>query len=150
VAAAPRFDHYDEAAAKRLVGRRSTESIAGFLGVETVDVGPGRLTARFEVREALLTRIGNMHGGCLAALVDHCLGSVMYPVMPEGYWAATTEFKLNYLHPVTSGACQATAQVVSMTRRLAVVQVEVDNGGRPVCVAQGTCTIVAPRRPEPS
>jgi uncharacterized protein (TIGR00369 family) len=101
--------------------------------------------AAFDVTDELITMIGNMHGGCLAALCDHCLGVVMYPIMPERYWAATTEFKVNYLSPVSGGTCRATAEVVSMTRRLAVVRVEVENEGRLVCLAQGTCTIVAPK-----
>jgi uncharacterized protein (TIGR00369 family) len=70
---------------------------------------------------------------------------VFYPVMPRGYWAATTEFKLNYLAPVREGTLTANATVASMTRRTGVAQVEVMNGERLVCVAQGTVLIVEPR-----
>jgi uncharacterized protein (TIGR00369 family) len=86
-----------------------------------------------------------MHGGCLAAFVDHCLGTVLYPHMRPGYWAATTEFKINYLAPVTGGVCTATATIVSITKRTAVVRIEVENEDRLVCLAQGTCLIVEPR-----
>ena len=88
-----------------------------------------------------LTFIGNMHGGCLAALCDHCLGLVLYPVMPPGSWAATTEFKVNYLRPVSGGACRAVAEIQSMTRRSAVVTIRVENDGRLAALAQGTCTV---------
>ncbi len=98
------------------------------------------------VTDELITGMGNMHGGCLSALCDHALGTVMYPVMPEGYWAATTEFKINLTAPVTGGTCIATADIVSMTKRLAVVRISVENEGRLAAVAQGTCTIVAPRK----
>jgi 1,4-dihydroxy-2-naphthoyl-CoA hydrolase len=106
--------------------------------------------AEFEARDELITMIGNMHGGCLSSFVDHCLGVVMYPVMPDGYWAATTEFKINLLRPVSGGVCRATAEIVSMGRSLAVVTIEVENlvddkPPRLVALAQGTCTIVAPR-----
>ena len=37
--------------------------------------------------------LGTAHGGVVSALADHVLGSVMYPVMASGQWAATTEFK---------------------------------------------------------
>ena len=97
------------------------------------------------VTDELITMIGNMHGGCLSALCDHVLGVIMYPVMPAGSWAATTEFKINLLAPVTGGTCVATGEIVSMSRRLAVVRIEVENEGRLVALAQGTCTIVAPR-----
>ncbi|MEM7016317.1 MAG: PaaI family thioesterase, partial [Pseudomonadota bacterium] len=58
---------------------------------------------------------------------------------------ATTEFKINLLAPVSKGTCVATAEIISMTRRLSVVRIEVENEGRLAAVAQGTCTIVAPK-----
>ncbi len=141
----PTFEVYNEDFADRVVGKVSRRGIDGYLGIEVTAIGPGHLTAKFDVRPEHVTTMGTMHGGCLAALCDHVLGVVMYPVMPDGYWAATTEFKLNYLHPVKGGTCTATADIASMTRRLAVVRVEIVNEGRPVCIAQGTCTIVAPK-----
>jgi uncharacterized protein (TIGR00369 family) len=73
------------------------------------------------------------------------LGTVCYPVIPRGAWAATTEFKLNYLAPVTGGELEATATVVAMTKRTAVVRIEVANGARTVCAAQGTVLIMPPK-----
>jgi uncharacterized protein (TIGR00369 family) len=69
-----------------------------------------------------------MHGGVIAALCDHVLGTVCYPVIPRGSWAATTEFKLNYLAPVTEGTVRAEARVESLTKRTAVVRIRVVNG----------------------
>ena len=37
-----------------------------------------------ETRAELLTPFGTLHGGCLSAMVDHCLGVVFYPVIPGG------------------------------------------------------------------
>jgi uncharacterized protein (TIGR00369 family) len=109
------------------------------------EYGPGRLRAGLDVRPELLTPIGNLHGGTIAALVDHVLGCVCYPHMAKGQWAATTEFKLNYLKPVTGGRLTAEATIVTMTRRSAVVRVDVTNDDRLVAAAQGTCTIVDPK-----
>jgi 1,4-dihydroxy-2-naphthoyl-CoA hydrolase len=81
----------------------------------------------------------------LAALCDHVLGTVCYPVIPRGAWAATTEFKLNLLAPVTDGVLHARAQIVSLTRRTAVVRIDVENAGRLVCAAQGTVLVMAPK-----
>jgi uncharacterized protein (TIGR00369 family) len=124
-----------------MVGRRSDGGIDGYLGIQVVEFEAGRLVAEFDVGDDHVTFIGNMHGGCLAVLCDHCLGLVLYPVMPPGSWAATTEFKVNYLRPVSGGTCRATAEVRSMTKRSAVVTIEVENEGRLVAVAQGTCTV---------
>lgn len=142
---AVKFETFNEAWGRRVVGSKGKSGIDGFLGIVVTDVSPGRLTAEMEVTPQLLTYIGNMHGGCLSALCDHVLGTVMYPVMAEGYWAATTEFKINLIAPVTKGVCRASAEIIAMTKRMSVVRIEVENEGRLVAAAQGTCTIVAPR-----
>jgi uncharacterized protein (TIGR00369 family) len=67
--------------------------------------------------------------------------------MERGAWAATTEFKLNLLAPVSGGVITADAKIVSMTRSTAVVLIEASNEGRLVCVAQGTVTIRLPKKP---
>lgn len=147
MAIGPTFDTFNQEWADRVVGRVSKKGIDAYLGLKVTEVTAGGLVCEMEVTDELITMMGNMHGGCLSALCDHVLGVVMYPVMPSGYWAATTEFKINLLAPVSSGTCVATAEIVSMSKRLAVVRIEVENEGRLVALAQGTCTIVAPRKP---
>lgn len=147
--ARPKFEVFNQRWADRTVGQVGTQGIDGFLGLKITEIEAGHLVCEMPVTEALLTGFGNMHGGCLSALCDHVLGMVMYPVMEDGYWAATTEFKINLLRPVTGGTCVATAEIVSMSRRLSVVRIDVTNEDRLVAVAQGTCTIVAPRTSRP-
>ena len=155
---ASRFERYDEDVARGLVEAHDRAGgLPGWLGIRVVEVWPGGLRAQLEVRDELLTPFRNLHGGVLAALVDHVLGTVCYPVMPAGSWAATTEFKLNYLAPVTSGTLTAVSEVISLTKRTAVVGISVTAtpgpGGRPdnaagdrlVCTAQGTVLVMAPR-----
>jgi len=117
-----------------------------YLGIDIVDVGPGTLRAEMTVREDLRTPFGNIHGGVLAVVCDHVLGCVCYPLMERGAWAATTEFKLNLLAPVSGGVITADAKIVSMTRSTAVVLIEATNEGRLVCVSQGTVTIRPPKK----
>jgi len=142
----PKFDVFNQAWADKIIGRVGKKGIDAYLGLKITQVEAGRLVCEMPVTDELITGMGNMHGGCLSALCDHVLGTVMYPVMPEGYWAATTKFKINLTAPVTSGTCVATAEIVSMSRRLAVVRISVENEGRLTAVAQGTCTIVAPKK----
>ncbi|MEZ5412622.1 MAG: PaaI family thioesterase [Acidimicrobiales bacterium] len=148
------FEHFDAEWPKKVLHKRGRSGIDAYLGIVATEFTAGRLVAGFDVTDELVTMIGNIHGGCVSALVDHVLGVVMYPVMPPRSWAATTEFKINLLAPVSGGRVEATAEVVSMSRRLAVIKVEVvnrwtdDTGGertRLVALAQGTSTIVAPR-----
>jgi len=136
--ATPDFSQYD---AKTAAGLRGPADAAGgivaFLRIEHVDVGAGYLQARVPVRDELLTPFRNLHGGVLAALCDHVLGTVLYPVIPRGAWAATTEFKINYL--------DARATIISLTKRTAVVRIDVENEDRLACAAQGTVLVVAPK-----
>ena len=140
------FDTFNDEWARRLIGRKSTRGIDGYLGIVVTELEAGRLVAEMEVTDDLITVMGNMHGGCLSALCDHVLGVVMYPVMPSGFWAATTEFKVNLVAPVTHGVCKATSEIVALTKRMSVVRIEIENEGRLVALAQGTCSIVAPRQ----
>jgi len=152
----PTFERFDEEWARKAMERSpSSKGIDGYLGIRLESFEPGRLVASFPVTDEIVTMIGNIHGGCVTALVDHVLGVVMYPVMPPKSWAATTEFKVNLVAPVSSGVVRAEAEIVSMSARLAVVRVEVTNTftkpdateetTRLVALGQGTCTIVAPK-----
>ena len=142
----PEFPQYDAKVAASLEGAADLASgLTGFLGVRHVEVGPGVLRAEVDVRDDLKTPFGNLHGGVLAALCDHVLGTVLYPVIARGAWAATTEFKLNYLAPITTGVLAATARIVSLTKRTAVVRIDVENEGRLACAAQGTVLVMAPK-----
>jgi uncharacterized protein (TIGR00369 family) len=118
--------------------------LPAYLGISVEELGPGRLVATMDVRDELLTPFGTLHGGVMAGFVDHVLGCVLYPLMQRGQWAATTEFKLNYLAPVKGGALRGEATVVALGRRTAVVGVRVADARQLVCVAQGTLLVSEP------
>jgi 1,4-dihydroxy-2-naphthoyl-CoA hydrolase len=142
----PTFEHYNEDIAQRfLEASQAVTGLPGYLGIEITQIEPGRLAARLAVRDELLTPFGNLHGGVMAAFVDHVLGCVLYPLIEPGQWAATTEFKLNYLAPARAGHLIGDSTVVSLSRRTGVVRVEVTNDDRLVCVAQGTLLITDPK-----
>ena len=144
-------ERFDRRVADRMLATNDAAvGLSTLLGMRLDRFDAGYLRASFEVRPELLTPFGNLHGGAIAALVDHVLGCVLYPHMGKGQWAATTEFKLNYLNPVSDGTVVAEARIVNLTRRSAVVRIDVENSQRPVAAAQGTVTIVDPKpRAEP-
>ena len=144
--ASPDFPLYNPDLVERFRDSRAVDAgLPGYLGIRTVEVGPGRLVAALPVRPELLNPFGSLHGGAIAALVDHVLGLVLYPVIQPGAWAATTEFKLNLLAPVREGELTAEAIIVSMTKRTAVVQITVTNQDRLAGLAQGTVLVMPPR-----
>jgi uncharacterized protein (TIGR00369 family) len=142
----PTFDSYDPAVAEMMTtAGGGMGGIPDYLAIRTVEVGPGTMTAELDVRPELLNPFGSAHGGTLAALADHVLGAVLYPLIPRGAWAATTELKLNFLAPIRTGTLRARSEVISLTKRTAVVRIDATNEGRLVGAAQGTVTISAPR-----
>jgi 1,4-dihydroxy-2-naphthoyl-CoA hydrolase len=145
--AAPKWHaSYDAEVAERfLTANEKSTGLPAFLGVRLVEFGPGRLRAEMEVTPDLMTPFGNMHGGVLSAVCDHVLGCVCYPHMKKGQWAATMEFKINLLAPVSRGTVSANAEIISLTRSTAVVQIAIENEGRNVASAQGTVLIRDPR-----
>ena len=139
-------ERFDQRIADAMAGAHAKATgLPKYLGITVVEFSAGRLVAEMEVREELLNPLGTMHGGVMAGLIDHCLGTVLYPLMKRGQWAATTEFKLNYLAAVQKGKLVAESTVVALTSRTAVVRVEVKNGDRLASIAQGTVLIVDPQ-----
>lgn len=139
------YENFDQAIADALIKAHDAPGgLPGYLGIRFQELTAGRLVATMEVRPELITPMGAIHGGVMAGFVDHSLGCVLYPLMKRGQWAATTEFKLNYLRAVKSGTLTAESTVLSMGRRSAVVRVDVSNDGKLACVAQGTLLISDP------
>jgi uncharacterized protein (TIGR00369 family) len=121
------------------------KGVPGYLGIRFTEVAPGRCVAELEVGEHLLNPFGAAHGAVLAAMVDHMLGSAVFPLIPRGTWPATLEFKINYLAPTRPGVLRATSSVVSLTKKTAVVSVDCENDGRLVGTALGTLALTPPK-----
>ena len=139
------YETFDQKIADMLIKAHDAPGgLPGYLGIRFQELTAGRLVATMAVRDELITPMGAIHGGVMAGFVDHTLGCVLYPLMKRGQWAATTEFKLNYLRAVKRGTLTAESTVLAMGRRSAVVRVEVSNDGQLACVAQGTLLISDP------
>lgn len=139
-------DRYDARIAARMITLgNAMPGLPQYLGVRLLRFEPGRLWAEADLSGQEPTPSGNVHGGVVAAILDHVTGAVVYPLIPDGHWGATTELKLNYVAPVTAGALRAEASVLAITNRSAVVRGEAYMEDRLVAAAQGTISIVAPR-----
>ena len=96
----PHFDNYDERVAAGLQRAHEKEGgLPGFLGIRIAEYWPGGIRFEVQVRDELLTPFGNLHGGVLSATVDHALGTVCYPVMPKGAWAADSPWRSSCASP---------------------------------------------------
>lgn len=146
----PDFPNFDPDTAAAAANFEDRTGLGAFLGINVLDVGPGTMRCTLAVRDELLNPFGMLHGGVVTALIDHILGAVCYPVIPRGTWSATTEFKVNLLAPIRDGDVVADAEIVSMTRRTAVVRIDVQNNDRLVALAQGTVTLQPPKTELPT
>ncbi|WP_354700465.1 hypothetical protein DSM112329_00743 [Paraconexibacter sp. AEG42_29] len=139
-------DRYDEKIAQRMLDySNQMPGLPAYLGVKLLRFAPGLLEAEADLVAQEATPSGNVHGGVVAGILDHITGAVVYPLIPDGHWGATTELKLNYISPITPEHLRAEASVLAITNRSAVVRAEAFQGERLVAAAQGTIAIVAPR-----
>jgi len=140
-----RFNPESAEVMKQYAGKGGGGALPELLGIELVEMSPGTITAKGVFTDDLITMSGNVHGGAMAAMIDHVTGMVVYPLIPAGSWAATTELKLNYIAPMQAGEVRIEASVLAITNRSAVVRGEIYNGDKLLVAAQGTITIVPPR-----
>ncbi|GAA4532731.1 PaaI family thioesterase [Amycolatopsis samaneae] len=117
----------------------------GALGITTTELGDRHGCFELTVRPEFRSHFGIQHGGVVAALIDHSLGSVLLPHVEPGTWPATLEFKMNFLAPVREGVVRATATILARRRSVAVVRIDVENAGRAVAAAQGTVSFQSAR-----
>lgn len=113
------------------------------LGLHYIERAPGRTSCQIDVDRTHYNPGGIAHGGVIFTLADSAMGAAVFTMLEPGQRCVTAELKLNYLAPVISGVVTATATVINMGRKLAVVTAEVRNAeGKLVGLAQGTFAII--------
>ena len=139
-------ERYSEESAQRMIAMANQlPGLPQYLGIRLVRFEAGHLWAQADLSDQIPTPSGNVHGGAVAAILDHITGAVIYPLIPDGHWGATTELKLNYIAPVHPAVLDAQATVLALTNRSAVVRGEAYLDDVLVAAVQGTISIVAPR-----
>ena len=81
---------------------------------------PGRAWTEWEVPEDFVTPAGTLFGGYFAAVADSLLGVVMFSVLDDGEFIATSQLDVRFLRPARGGdhvRCEAT--VVNRGSRMA-------------------------------
>ncbi len=88
---------------------------------------------------------GRIHGGILALLLDNA-GFFASATLSEGYWTATTEFKINLLDSTSDEPVIATGKVLRKGRHLVHATMEAKTeSGTLVAVGLGSYAIL-PRK----
>jgi acyl-CoA thioesterase len=103
------------------------DRFARHVGIELVDVGPGRATVRMAVGEQHLNGIGIAHGGAVFSLADFAFAAASNS---HGTVAVAINAHISFLKAVSGGVLTAEARETSLNPKLATYAIDVrDEGG---------------------
>ena len=120
--------------------------IAGLIGFDIREIGPGRVV--FTLAPALehYNPIGMVHGGVAATLLDTAMGCAVQTLLPKGEGYTTLDISVRYLRPITveTGLVVATGTVIHRGRRTATAEGDIvaDDTGKVLATATSTLMLV--------
>lgn len=103
--------------------------------------GRGRVWGEWKVDPDLMTLAATLFGGYLAALADNFVGLAMTTTLADDEWFTTSDLRVAFFRPVTSGTLQIAAEVLNRGRRMAHCECVFVNDDDKV-VAKATATQV--------
>ncbi|MGE5132334.1 MAG: PaaI family thioesterase [Gemmatimonadota bacterium] len=101
------------------------QTLLGTLGIEIVELAPGRVTLGLPFRADLCQQNGFIHAGAITTAADSACGYAAMTLQPAGSDILTVEFKVNLLSPAVGERFLATGTVVRSGRTLTVCSAEV-------------------------
>ncbi|MBI3457781.1 MAG: PaaI family thioesterase [Candidatus Rokubacteria bacterium] len=127
---------------------RSAGYLPGLVGLEVLEVAPGRVTGRLAIRQELLAPNGYLHAATVIALADTACGYGTLASLPEGAQGFTTiELKANFLATVREGAiaCEVTLTHGGRTTQVWDARVTDEATGRTIALFRCTQLLLYPR-----
>lgn len=122
--------------------------IVVMLGMEWVELEPGRAVLSAEPAEWMINPIGVIHGGISATLLDTALGCAVHSMLPAGTGYATTDLQTRFVRAMhaDTGRVRCTARVTHSGRRHATAEgrIEVEATGKLIATGTAGCTIIGP------
>ena len=121
--------------------QRGVGKLPGHLGIEVVEVGPGRTVMRLPIRPELLAPNGFLHAASVVGLADTAAGYGCVASLPEGAAGFTTiELKSNFLGTLTEGAIRTEATLAHGGRTTQIWDAPVTNEATGKVLALFRCT----------
>jgi uncharacterized protein (TIGR00369 family) len=124
------------------VNRAIAGTFPALLGVEYIDVQPGHVVSRLNLRPDLLAPTnGLLHGGALVSIADSACGIGAAVSLPDDARShATIELKANLLRSVREGSIRCEAQLIHAGRSTQVWDATVTDERTGETVAVFRCT----------
>ncbi len=119
------FTPADAGYAARVRASFAKQQLMATLGVELVDVSPGRVTLRLPFRADLTQQHGYLHAGAIASVADSACGYAAFTLMPADADVLSIEFKVNMLAPAVGDAIVARGEVIRAGRNVMVCRADV-------------------------
>ncbi|MEO0831299.1 MAG: PaaI family thioesterase [Pseudomonadota bacterium] len=116
------------------------------LGVEVVEVEPGRVVLEMPFNAEFSQHHGFLHAGILTTVMDSACGYAAFTLMGKEQEVLTVEFKVNFLAPAAGVRFRCTGEVVKSGRTLTVTEGRAEAiapDGTTKEVARMTATMIA-------
>lgn len=107
------------------IARAHAGTLAEHLGVRFVEASKVRVVAELEMRPALSTFGGGVHGGVLMAFADIVGALGAFLNLPPGHRTSTMESKQNFVGSLREGVMRAVAEPLHLGSRTMVWRTEV-------------------------
>ncbi|MDT8418949.1 MAG: hotdog fold thioesterase [Desulfuromonadales bacterium] len=118
-------DHFDR-----------NDLFARHCGIELLEIDKGRARARMQVKEIHINGARTVHGGAIFTLADFAFAAASNS---HGDLAMGISTSTSFVRAATEGVLYATAEEVSLSRKLATYQVRVtDQEDELIALFQGT------------
>jgi uncharacterized protein (TIGR00369 family) len=129
---------------KLLKGEFPPPPIAASLGIELLEVGPGRVVFGVVPAEYHYNPIGIVHGGLASTILDSALGCAIHTTLPAGTGYTTLELHVNFIRALTNktGLVRCEGKVVHSGKQAAMAEARlVDEAGKLFAHGTTTCLI---------
>lgn len=130
------------------IAEYATNGLAGYLGIEIVELTRERVVATMPVHDRTRQPYGLLHGGASVALAETVasIASILN-IDQQHFRAVGLEINANHIRAKTEGIVRGTATPIHIGRSTHVWNVQiVDEAERLVCISRCTVAIV-PVRP---
>jgi uncharacterized protein (TIGR00369 family) len=133
-----------EAMVARVRATFDRQGMMATLGVEVVNVEPGRVELALRHDDRFSQQHGFLHAGAVASVLDTACGYAAYTVMPPEAAVLTATYTINLLAPAAGHRFAMTGEVVRAGRTLVVCRGDAfaDGSQRPFAVMQATMSAV--------
>ncbi|MEL6608268.1 MAG: PaaI family thioesterase [Pseudomonadota bacterium] len=135
-----------EGYATRVRASFAKQIITRSMGIEMVDVAPGRVTLGMDFNAGFVQQHGFHHAGVTATCLDSACGYAAMTLMPADAEVLTAEFKVNLMAPAQGARFHFTGTVIKPGRTLMFCEGRAENElGKLIATMSATMAVVRDR-----